>query len=281
MKKYLQATLLACAISGFAAASESGEQTGPQLQSRVMLGIGYGRFENPLHDGDDTILKLLPRWQLYYGKFYVENLDLGLNLYQHGAFALDLTTKQSFDALLVRRNGLKPALLRGLLGSNLPIPSPFGVSIDSLLVPQQRHFSYLGGLTAYYQTEHWQLKSALHQDISKVHHGHEWLNEISFQQQLHTDLGIQLGVGWRRLSSDYSNYYFAVKPQDTQGQLYLYSPGEGAIRFFKVAAGATLTPQLSLVVNWKREFLPELYVRNYFFHTRIQDTWFTGFLYQF
>lgn len=254
---------------------------GPALHSVLMLGVGYGQFENPLHQGEDTVLRLLPRWQLYYGNVYAENLDLGVNLYQQGAFALDLTTKQSLDALLVRRQGLKPALLRGLLGSKLPLPSPFGVSLDTMLTPQQRHFSYLAGLTAYYQSGHWQLKSALHQDISKVHHGLEWLNEISVQQQFSNGLGVQLGLGWRQLSSDYSNYYFAVKPEDTSNQLYQYNPGQAGIRYFKLAAGATLTPQLQLVWNWKREFLPDSYQHNYFFRTRVQDTWFTGFFYQF
>ncbi len=281
-----EATAVTMAVTNAETIADTTPSAGPALHSVLRLGFGYGQYGNILHGGAPSPLFLLPRWQLYSGRFYVENLDLGFNLLSNGGFALDLSTQQSLDALLLRPSGLKAALLGGILNSPVPLPLPFDADPATLLTPQRRHLSYLGGLTAYYQTKHWQLTSAWQQDISGVHHGAQWLNELSYRQRLAlpglpVDSAIQLSAGWRQLSRAYSNYYFAVKPQDSTGQLYLYQPGARTVHFVKLAASSQLTTQLSLVLNWKREFLPDAYQQSLFFRSRQHDVWFTGFFYQF
>ncbi len=260
---------LLCLLSNVAAAAE--------LQTQLRLGLGYGEYSSVLHQADDRRFHLLPRWQLYYDRFYLENLDVGFNLLEQPAWSLDLSGKQSFDALLTRGSGLKNSVLTGLVSTDLPIPIPVGHSdsVADLIEPARRHFSYLAGATVYYRHDNWQFSSAFSQDVSQVHHGNEWQSSLSWRWQ-RAAAGVELTGSVRRLDSKYSNYYFGLWRGEFRNEAYQYAPGSQWLPSVKIALRLRLTDQLDFVANWRREFLPSANRNSLYIADLQQDLWFSG-----
>ena len=201
----------------------------------LRLGIGYGQHSSVLYEQEDREFYLLPRLQIYYKRAYLENLDLGFNLFEHQNWALDLTGKQSFDALLTRGNSLKDSLFSGLIGLDKPIFMPGGPNaLKDLITPVKRHFSYLAGATLYYHHDQWLITQSWHQDISKVHHGSELQTSLSYRY-LKDGYGIALTGSVRRIDGDYSNYYFGPMAEDFRKPIYLFfGSADDVIRTSKI-----------------------------------------------
>ncbi|TXH94354.1 MAG: hypothetical protein E6Q75_13475 [Rheinheimera sp.] len=262
---------LLAVFCGFAA------KAGASTQSQFILGIGYGQYSSVLHAQPNRSFNLLPRWQIYYDRFYMENLDLGFNLLETQHWSVDLTTKQSFDALLTRGGGLRDSLLTGLVSTSKPILLPIGHgnSLSDIITPAKRHFSYLGGATVLYRRADWQFSSSVHQDISNVHQGNEWQNSLSYRWQ-QPGFGVELTGSIRRLDHNYSRYYLGVLPGDFTRNAYQYAPGSQWLPSVKVALRLQLTSQMDFVANWRREYLPSASLNSLYFATLNQDLWFSG-----
>ncbi|ALZ77296.1 MipA/OmpV family protein [Rheinheimera sp. F8] len=270
--------LVLMALLAFAVRADN---AGPTSDFRLLLGLGYGQYSSVLQQGTDSQFYLLPRWQLYYRKFYVENLDIGLNLLENQHWSVDLTGKQSFDALLTRHSQMQDSFLKGLLTSSVPvlIPIQFGTELRDYITPTRRHLSYLAGTTLYYRQPDWQFSTAWHRDISNVHHGSEWLSELNYQWQ-QPDYGLQLTATVRRLDDNYSNYYFGVNPADLVQNAYVHRPGQQWLPSVRLAVRYRLTDQMDWVANWRREYLPSVYRKSLYFDRLTHDLWFTGVLLQ-
>lgn len=274
---------LLCAC--FCAPICAGNDTTRNNPSQISLAVGYGQYGNILHQGDATPLYLLPRLSYYQQRFYLENLDVGYNLVQHQGWSLDVTSKQSFDALLLRQNPLQDSLLRGLVKSKKVFVMPTNSRLDQLLTPERRHFSYLAGISLFYNQQNWQLSSALQQDISNVHHGLEWQQKARYLWQS-GPVALAVTAEYRYLSSNYSNYYFGVGPEDTQPlsvkkpelRLYQYQPGAQWLPALRLESSYQLKNNTRLLLNWRREWLPDAYQDSLYFAKRRHDIWFAGVL---
>ncbi|MCP3128269.1 MipA/OmpV family protein [Shewanella sp. KJ2020] len=240
----------------------------------MSVGIGLGRYSSPLFGGNDLPIYLLPRWSYYHDRFYIEDLDLGFNLLETSSFSWDITTKQSFDGLLFRQDEMQDSLLAGISASNLLIVLPTNTSLSSMLHPSDRHLSYLGGSSIFWRFGEWQFKSALHGDISNVHHGSEWNNELRYLAQV-SKLEIATTLGARWLDSDYSNYYFGLGKADTR-KIALNSPGAQWLPSLKLELSWSIAVDLRVIGSWRREWLADEFKKSYLFDTNTQDIWFIG-----
>lgn len=251
----------------------------------MSLAVGFGQYGNILHQGESTPLYLVPRFSYYRQRFYLENLDPGYNLWQQDGFSLDITAKQSFDALLLRQNPLKDSLLRGLIHSKKLFVVPTSSRLDELFTPTRRHFSYLAGFSLFYDKANWQFASALQQDVSNVHHGLEWQHKIRYLWQT-GPVTMAITSEYRYLSSNYSNYYFGVGPDDSKAfssrqpdkRFYLYQPGSQWLPALKLESSYQLPNKTRLLLNWRREWLPTAYRDSLYFQKRQHDIWFAGVL---
>lgn len=242
------------------------------------IALGYGQYGAVTYGNSATPLVVLPRWSYYQDRFYVEDLNLGYNIWQHGNWAFDLTTKQSFDALLLRQHSLTDSFIRGLLISEVPIPLPMGAELPAYLHPTKRHLSYLAGATLIYQQNDLHFSSGFHQDISGVHQGFEWQNKASYVVNI-ANWAIATGAEIRYLSSNYSNYHFGVGPNDTTANIYEYSPNSAWLPMFKLEASYQLGDDIRLITNLRREWLPSKYQPSMYFESRQHDIWFSGVLF--
>lgn len=240
----------------------------------MSVGIGLGRYTSPLFGNNDLPIYLLPRWSYYQDRFYIEDLDLGFNLIETPSFSWDITTKQSFDGLMFRQSQMQSSLLAGLSAGHVLLAIPWDASPEDLLDPVERHLSYLGGSSIFWRLGEWQLKSALHGDISNVHGGSEWNNELRYLTQV-SKLEIATTVGARWLDSRYSNYYFGLGKADTSS-VVLNSPGAQWLPSLKLELSWSIAADLRVIGSWRREWLADEFKKSYLFDTNTQDIWFIG-----
>ncbi|PIW62513.1 MipA/OmpV family protein [Shewanella sp. CG12_big_fil_rev_8_21_14_0_65_47_15] len=261
-------------LSLLCTAPTAAENTTDVLSGRLSLAVGLGRYSSPQVNGDNLPIYLLPRWSYYHDRFYVEDLDLGFNLIETRTFSWDITTKQSFDALMFHQGKLKDSLLAGLSAGNVVLALPWDASPEDVLHPVERHLSYLGGSTLFFRTGNWQFKTAYHTDISNVHDGSEWNNELRYLTQV-SKVEIATTVGARWLDSRYSNYYFGLNEADTDGVL-TNSPGAQWLPSLKLELSWSIAVDLRVIGSWRREWLANEFNKSYLFDTNTQDIWFIG-----
>lgn len=241
--------------------------------AHMSLSIGYGQYESLTQSGQDQPFYLLPRWAWYQDDFYIENLDLGYNLYESPQFSVDLTTKQSYDALLFRGGKTKESLIRGLSFADVPIP--WNEDLEELVQPRKRHFSYLAGVTVFYRQQTMQLSSGWHQDISGTHSGFEWNTEWT-QTRLWQHFSLQGTVALRYLDADYSNYYFGLSLPEIS-YAYQHQPGAVWLPSIRLESSYQLSPNSRLQLSLKREWLSPHFEQSYLFSDRSHDIWFVGY----
>lgn len=240
---------------------------------RITLALGVGEYDTLLNGQSSLPLYVLPHWSYYGERFYIDNLDLGINLVESEHWSWDLTSLQSTDALLFRQGSLKASFLKGL-STDLLIAIPWGSEAEKLFQPTKRHFSYLAGSTLFWRSEAWQLSSGYHQDASGVHDGGQWRSEARYlYQQGAFSLALSGAARW--LSREYSNYYFGISLQDTSNT-YQFQPGAQWLPSFKLETSWRLAQDTRLVLSWRREWLPSAYSGSFHIGQDHHDIWFTG-----
>lgn len=275
--RLLLTTWLLFAASFFALAEEETQDL-QQMQWQFSVTVGHGQYGTLLFDASHTNLYVLPRWSLYYKRFYLENLDLGFNLVETKHFSLDLSGKQSFDALSVRHNSAEDGLIKSLAVNNVKIPVLWDETIQDVINFQRRHLSYLAGITAYARTDNFELRSEWHTDISGVHNGNEWNTLLRYQYQGQSfNLAPSLGI--RRLDQGFANYYFGLGYHDTSNLLRV-QPGPMWLPSVRLDASLNLSSNLSFAASLRREFYPAEVMQSLFIGSRQHDIWFMGFMYQ-
>ncbi|QSX37689.1 MipA/OmpV family protein [Shewanella sedimentimangrovi] len=243
---------------------------------KLSLALGVGRYNSLMYQGQDVPLYLLPRWSYYGERFYIEDLNLGFNLLESDSFSWDLTTKQSFDALMFRQdNSLNDSLLAGLTAGNVLLALPSWESDPKALFHlKERHFSYLAGSTLFWRHGDWQFSSALHADVSNVHGGLEWNNQLRYLTKL-GPLDVATTVGGRWLDSHYSNYHFGITRLETS-RVWSSRPDAQWLPSLKLELSWPLDEDLRLIGSWRREWLSSAFDNSYFLASKTHDIWFIG-----
>ncbi len=99
--------LALCASALFAAASyacDSGEADCVEVGKwDISLGIGAGVRTNPVEDGDDIPLVLIPQVNYNGERFFIQNLDLGVILWENDSQQFNLVMTPSYDQVFFDR----------------------------------------------------------------------------------------------------------------------------------------------------------------------------------
>lgn len=238
------------------------------------LAVGTGKMGTLLREQSGTRFNVLPRFSYYGERFYIENLDLGYNLIETKHWSWDLTTQQSFDALLVKETGLKDAMLSGVFNSDINIGLPWDYDPSRFFTPSVRHLSYLGGTTLYWRNGPYQVSTAYHKDISNVHQGSVWQTKARYVYQ-QDDISVAVTGEMRYLDNKYSDYYFGVNRNETRS-IFELLPGANWLPALKIEASLRLTESTRLVASAKREWLPSAYEQSLLLGDRQYTQYFAG-----
>src|SRR5690554_2272695 len=92
------------------------------------LGIGLGLRSNPVVNGNDIPLVLIPQVSYYGQRFFIENLELGYTLIDRPKVQFNALLTPGGDGLYFFRSGWRNIVLDGGLGgSSFSSPEPAGL----------------------------------------------------------------------------------------------------------------------------------------------------------
>tara|TARA_R110000751_G_scaffold116604_1_gene216247 strand:+ start:50627 stop:51487 length:861 start_codon:yes stop_codon:yes gene_type:complete len=207
------------------------------------IAIGIGVKTNPLVDGEDIPLVILPDIAWYGEKAYFDNGELGYQWLSQPNFAfetfLTLDRESTFFSFLHPANILAPTQGSSIASPGSPDKPDFSGPTDSdkedILINQRslsindiatRKWAIHGGLRGHYFSTvgEWQL--ALLQDISDVHKGQLVALQYS-QKWLWRDVQMRLRLGADWKSARLLDYYYGVSKRDTTLSEYYFDGQSG------------------------------------------------------
>lgn len=197
----------------------------------VSLALGAGIRTNPVMDNDDIPLILIPGVNYQGDKFFIQNLDIGYNLFESEHQQVNLLVTPSYDQVFFNRwdanNFVSESSTNNMLtsfNSLGPKRENKDASIDKHKL-HARRMAALGGVE-YIVHDHsleFQLQ-ALH-ELTGYYQG----DEIRFAFSKNIDLEksqvkLTLGANWQ--SADTLNYYYGLSMQEA-GNIDTYAPAAG------------------------------------------------------
>src|SRR5262249_44993229 len=111
------------------------------------VAVGAGVRTNPLVHSQDIPLIIVPQFSYYGKRFFIDNLDPGVTLFEGDANTLSLVASPGYDRVFFYRSDLQNIFIGGVGGSTSftsrpPAETPHVVKV----VPQRsRKITYLAG----------------------------------------------------------------------------------------------------------------------------------------
>jgi outer membrane protein len=268
LSMFVSSTILAC----------SGSETCIEKSSwQLGIALGVGVKTNPLVDGDDLPLVILPDIAWYADKAYFDNGELGYQWLNQPKFAfetfLTLERESAFFRFLHPANILAPT--EGSSGRFISAPSdsstdnypnnsagePLNENIQGPLTNlsidkiANRKWAVNGGVRGHYflLDGEWQL--TFQQDISKMHKGHQVGLEYSHSWQWHDfRLGLRIGTDWK--SARLIDYYYGVSQRDTDLSEFHFKGKSGWQTYMSINAQKPINKNWSWLANIGYRRLP-------------------------
>jgi MipA family protein len=203
------------------------------------VALGAGVRTNPLVNGTDLPLVVVPQFSYYGKRFFLDDLDLGFTLADTGGSTFNLVGSPGYDRVYFYRSDLQNILVSGFPGTGTAnMGTPGAVPFP----PRARRITYLAGpeWTFKYGEVTGQL-DVLH-EITAQDHGTEVRTAVSVPlMKTVGTLSATLGLTWK--SAAIVNYYY--------GAPGIYEGGSALDPFFKV--GYTLP----LAKKWRFDAFAE------------------------
>jgi MipA family protein len=242
---------LACATTTFGAedCTSASEDCVAVGHWNLSVALGAGIRTNPLVHTQDIPLIVVPQFSYYGKRFFIENLDPGVSLFEGDANTLSLVASPGYDRVFFYRSDLQNIFIGGAGTSSTFTPRTPALTAgqyDTAKVPQRSHkVTYLAGpeWTFKYGSLTGQL-DYLH-EITGHNHGDEVRGALAVP--LSHFAGIwngYLGFTWK--SSAIVNYYY--------GSPGLYDAGPAFNPFIKLGYSRPLSRKwkLEAFVHYER-----------------------------
>ena len=257
---FVSRTTLACSEDG-TCIEKSSWQLG--------FAFGVGVKTNPLVDGDNIPLVILPDIAWYAEKAYFDNGELGYQWLSQPTFAfetfLQLDRESAFFSFLHPANILVSTENAASHSTNVSALPDLSVSPDENIQNNQRSLSIddivsrkwaiNGGIRGHYflSIGEWQL--TLQQDISNIHQGQQVGLEYSHRWLWHDfRLGLRVGTDWK--SADLIDYYYGVSQRDTSLSRFYFEGKSGWQTYMSINAQKPINENWSWLANIGYRRLP-------------------------
>jgi outer membrane protein len=203
----------------------------------LSVALGAGVRTNPLATAENIPLAVIPHVSYYGRRFFLDDLDLGVTLFENDATAVNLVASPGYDRVYFYRSDLQNIFISGLPGAGVDTAAapPRRVdpsTEDAVQFPQRaRHWTYLAG-------PEWTFKLAgvsgqfdfLH-EITEQDHGNEIRAALGLPLvEAHGELTANVGITWN--SAAIVNYYY--------GASGVYAGGSALDPFVKLGYGHSL-----------------------------------------
>jgi len=175
----------------------------------IGVGVGLGEHSNPLYDGKDRNVAVLPSFYYYGESFYIENTEIGYVLEADERWVISLKGKFNNDGLYFNESNFS-----GILASGLQSPGNFGDPETVAAGEVNRDYSYLAGLSSkYFLNDNISFSLAAYHDITNVHNGYSITAGSQFTWSKKR-WRFQASFGVEFSDSDLNSYYFGLREED-------------------------------------------------------------------
>lgn len=192
----------------------------------ISLGIGFGVRTNPVEDTPDIPLVLIPQVNYNGERFFIQNLDFGVMLWESEQHQLNLLATPSYDQIFFHRWSPSNFFLdsKSLTSSgnknddteNLPVIDPgdkefVGPSFNDLRQRELRNRRMVGlaGFEYSFTLGEWDLQAQYLTDFTGIHDGEEArLSLAKHWASGRHDFITSVGAVWQ--NSEVVNYYYGV-----------------------------------------------------------------------
>ena len=203
------------------------------------IALGAGIRTNPLVHGRDIPLIVVPQFSWYGKRFFIDNLDPGVTLFEGDVNTISLIASPGYDRVFFYRSDLQNIFIGGAAGSTYAVqPPPRETPQIKQPLPQSpRKVTYLAG-------PEWTFKYAdltgqldyLH-EITGRNHGDEIRAAVGMPLgYLEGAWSANLGVTWK--SAAIVNYYY--------GSPGVYRPGPALNPFARIGYSRPLSTKWKL-----------------------------------
>jgi outer membrane protein len=112
------------------------------------VSLGAGVRTNPLAEGQDIPLVVIPQFSYYGKRFFIDDLDLGFTLAENDNNSFNLIASPGYDRVYFYRTDLQNIFINGLpSGEVAPVTGPVGPSTPGAVQfpARKRRVTYLAG----------------------------------------------------------------------------------------------------------------------------------------
>ena len=195
--------------------------------------VGLGGRTNPLVNGDDQPIILVPQFSWYGEHFFVENFEFGFTFIDKPAHMFNFLVQPGFDHIYFDDISLGNFTLDLNLGgggysgaeyisngpsitdgssddpSTIPLPGRDIPQVDLIDDIKSRKIAFLGGFEYSYYRGNWQNQIQALSDVSGVHGGNEFRISSAYHLQNNSSLyTFAVGLAWQ--SEALLDYYYGI-----------------------------------------------------------------------
>lgn len=263
------------------------------------VAVGYGFKNNPLLEGDDFPLLVLPSVYYYGEKLFFENGDLGYTLINDADYAISALTRLNEEVVhfvdwhpsnilitpfandfnTVQKNPVWELESSYIEPENDAISGPRKLNFHQL---KDREWSLDAGVQLdWFVSDTSQVRLRLLTDASQVHYGENINLAYSAQHyyQQAWQVNWSIGVDW--LNQQLTQYYYGVDQRDTVDSSYFYQAGSAINPYFKISPSYKINQNWRLVSLLKYQLLDSEIQDSPIVKERQRITWFMGINYAF
>lgn len=255
-------TILAC----------SGNETCIEKSSwQLGIALGIGIKTNPLVDGDDIPLVILPDIAWYAEQAYFDNGELGYQWLNQPKFAfetfLQLDQERAMFSFLHPTNILIPTENSALNWPNQDLQNSSDIDLSPENLPNSqlslsideiasRKWSINGGIRGHYFLSNGEWQFTFQHDISSVHKGHQigfdYNHRWSWRRYR---LRLNIGADWK--SARLIHYYYGVSQRDTDLTDLFFNGGSGWQTYLSINLQKPINENWSWLANIGYRRLPD------------------------
>ncbi|MFC4653457.1 MipA/OmpV family protein [Rheinheimera marina] len=285
MKKLLMIVLFC--ISGvqtaYASCTETSSGCVEPGQFNLALALGAGQRTNPLHNGENVPLLLMPDVS-YYGEYWFwDNTTAGYSLLQQPDFVLSLVVKLNQEKGYFQRWFAGNLMTYSTSSTMLPPEVDTGatkqMSMVSVSEVNKRPTAWDAGVQMQWFGDDWQLGLNLMQDASGTYHGQ---NATASASTFYPLLGghLQLGANLHWKSRKLIDTYYGLD----ESELFYLARYQGKDSWqpeLRLGWQKALTPKWSLLSFYRMLLLDDAMTDSPLVKNSRVQTWFVGVSYQF
>ena len=266
--------LLVILVSGSSYACDEKEDCIAQSSWQLGIAIGLGVKTNPLVDGDNIPLVILPDIAWYAEKAYFDNGELGYQWLNQTKYSVEtfinIDRESAYFSFFHPANILLPidnsiaTVSPGTPGSSDAIDSPDSnensvidnqrsLSIDDIA---SRKWAINAGIRGHYFVSNGEWQLTLLQDISNVHQGQSMGLQYSHRWQWRdVRIGMRIGTEWK--SADLIDYYYGVSQRDTEHSDFYFKGNAGLQTYMAISVQKPINKNWSWLANIGYRRLPD------------------------